>query len=122
VGGRADGLLMSRRVMHVGLVALLLLVGGVTLRNIMWEPPVPITPLDDVRSGVRCLRMGGDPGYCRCLDQVHSARDGADTPQAPLPPLDHPAVRYAARHPHEFPIINWDTLRCVAPPAPSSTA
>jgi len=104
---------VSQRAINLGLVAVLLLVGGFTLRNVVSQPSAPLVPVDQYRSGARCLRMGGDPGYCRCLDRMASARDAADKPRAPLPPLDHPAVRYAARHPHEFPIINWETLRCV---------
>jgi hypothetical protein len=107
---------VSRRQIYLGLVVVLLVVGGLTVRNIVWEPPSIPPNVEEPRSGIHCFRAGGDPSYCRCLDRLDSARDEADVPRSTLPPMDDPAVRYALRHPHEFPIINADTPRCLAAP------
>ena len=108
---------MSRREIYLGLVPVVLLVGLFTARNLMWDPP-PIPPAPEAPpSGISCFRAGGEPSYCRCLDRLDSARAEAGLPRAGgRLQLDHPAVRYALRHPHEYPIINSDTARCVIPP------
>ena len=42
--------------------------------------------------------------------------DGGGAPTA-LPPLDHPTIRYALQFPGAYPVITYDTLRCVTPRA-----
>jgi hypothetical protein len=78
------------------------------------DPPLPGEPMPHV--GVDCFRAGGEPGYCRCLDRLESARESANLPPPPLPDVDHPVVKYAVSHPRLFPIINGDTVRCLEPP------
>ena len=109
----ADGLLVGPRV-KLALIIAVLLVGGLTLRNIMWETP-PVPPLPEPRTGLECFRQGGDYGYCSCLDRFDSARTVAGLPTPELPRVDHPLIRYALRHPDLYPIINADTLRCLRP-------
>jgi hypothetical protein len=81
------------------------------------EPRIP-PPAPAANSGVSCFRQGGDPGYCRCLDRLESARATIGRDASGLPSLDHPTIRYALRHPKLYPIINSDTLRCLTPPPP----
>jgi hypothetical protein len=107
---------VSRRVKQLLLITFLL-VGGLTLRNIMWEPP-PVPGVPEPRTGLSCFRQGGDHDYCSCLDRLDSARAATGQPTPELPPVDHPVIRYALRHPRLYPIINADTLRCMTPPRP----
>ena len=107
---------MSRRPIQLVIVAVALTTGVVTWSRVSEPAPIPPPP-PAPHSGVSCFRQGGDPGYCRCLDRMESARDEAGH-GAGLPPMDHPTIRYALRHPQQYPIINADTLRCLAPPAP----
>jgi hypothetical protein len=84
--------------------------------------PQPRPPARAPGTGVSCFRQGGDPAYCRCLDRMESARAGSGQAAPGLPPLDQPAILYAMRHPRQYPIVNWDTLRCVTPPVPTAPA
>ena len=83
------------------------------------EPDFPeaVQPSD----GARCAKAGGDPGYCRCLDERATARARADQPVPPLPPLDDPVFGGPLANPGRFPIINADTPYCLprrgGPPA-----
>lgn len=108
--------LVGRRVKQLVLITVLL-VGAPTLRNITRDAP-PVPPLPEPRTGLSCFRDGGDYDYCRCLDLLDSARAVAGQPTPELPPVDHPLIRYAMRHPDLYPIINADTLRCLRPPRP----
>lgn len=102
--------------MQLVIVAVALVAGVVTWSRASQPAPIPPPP-PAPHTGVSCFRQGGDPDYCRCLDRLESARKEAGR-GAGLPPLDHPTIRYALRHPRQYPIINADTLRCLAPPAP----
>jgi hypothetical protein len=106
--------LVSHRSTPLVLVAVLVVLGFV-VRNLATEPP-PLPPPPQPKTGLECFRQGGDHDYCNCLDRLESARAVTGRPGSPLPPLDHPLIRYAMRHPQMYPIINSDTLRCLSPP------
>ncbi|MEA2135855.1 MAG: hypothetical protein QOC68_3764 [Solirubrobacteraceae bacterium] len=108
---------MSRHVKRLFLVTVILVV-GLTVRNITWEPP-PVPAVPEPRTGLECFRQGGDHDYCKCLDGMESARAAARRPTPKIPPLDDPGMRYALRHHGMYPIINADTLRCLTPRAPA---
>jgi hypothetical protein len=61
-----------------------------------------------------CLHLGGKRAYCECLDRQEAAR--GYRPGPPAPPLGLPVIRYAMRHPRDYPIIGYDTLACLRPP------
>jgi hypothetical protein len=99
------------------LIITVFLVGGLTLRTTMQEdPPVPLPPAPG--TGISCFRQGGEHDYCDCLDRLESARAAAGLTTTELPPLDHPLIRYALRHPRQYPVINADTERCLKPMLP----
>jgi hypothetical protein len=103
--------LVSRRFKQLVLVAVIVGVGFAARSRGSEIPPLPPPP----SAGVSCFRAGGDQHYCQCLDRLESARG---RPAPGLPPLDHPVIRYAMGHPHDYPILNSDTVRCVAPRVP----
>lgn len=103
--------------MQLVILAVALVAGAAAWSRASEPAPIP-SPPPAPRTGVSCFRQGGDPDYCRCLDRLESARGVAGRGAPGLPPLAHPTIRYALRHPQLYPIINADTLRCVAPPAP----
>ena len=105
---------MSQRGTRLLVIALVLVV-GIALRDSAPDPsPLPRVP--NPGTGLQCFRAGGDHGYCECLDRLEAARAVTGRGSG-LPPLDHPTIRYAMRHPQQYPIINSDTLRCITPPA-----
>jgi hypothetical protein len=105
------------------LVVPVVVLGGLTVRNLTWDPP-PVPPVPAQRNGLECFRSGGATDYCRCLDRLESARSAAGLPAPELPPLDHPTIKHALRYPELYPVINADTLRCLGPqgPAPGDRA
>jgi hypothetical protein len=113
-----DAQLVSRRSKQLVLVTVIV-VAGFAVRNLASEPrPVPAVP--GPQTGLLCFRQGGDHDYCQCLDRLESARSVTGHATSALPPLDHPTIRYALRHPRLYPIINSDTLRCLAPRVPDA--
>jgi hypothetical protein len=111
-------MLVSRRSKQLALVTLVL-VAAFVVRDLASEPqPIPAPP--GPQTGLLCFRQGGDHDYCRCLDRLESARSVAGSVTSKLPPLDHPTIRYAMRHPRLYPIINSDTLRCLTPAVPAA--
>jgi len=96
-----------------------MLVAAFVVRDAALEPQLPAAEPLAPQTGLRCFRQGGDHDYCLCLDRLESARSIAGSTASTLPPLDHPTIRYALRHPALYPIINADTLRCVKPPVPT---
>lgn len=111
-----DALLVSRRSKQLVLVTVVIL-AGFGVRSIASEstrfPAVP-----EPRIGLSCYRQGGAHDYCECLDRLEAARAVTGRSGSKLPPLEHPTIRFAMRHPRRYPIINADTLRCVTPPVP----